>query len=114
MPIGASRTVADTGLLPVDLLLPRTPSELLNRILAIPQADDDAGEEAIVASPVLGFVYVYALRAILHTIHLRALSSCSSAIDSIKKRVTILSPLLVPGRLPRKTLLLSSLDWQDS
>lgn len=36
----------------------------------------------------------------------------SSAMDQTKKKVTLLSPL--PGRLPRKTLLLASLDWQDS
>lgn len=58
LPIGFSRTVSDTELLPIDLMLPRTIPDLLNRILAIPQAKDDAGDEAIVTSPVLGFVYV--------------------------------------------------------
>ncbi|KAM0749821.1 Clp1-domain-containing protein [Meredithblackwellia eburnea MCA 4105] len=93
LPIGAARTVADTGLVALDLTLPRLPSDLLHRVLAIPQAEDDAGEEAIVSSPVLGFVVV-------------------SAIDMAKKKATLLSPL--PGRLPRKTLLLASLDWQDA
>ncbi|KAI5480267.1 pre-mRNA cleavage complex II Clp1 [Pseudohyphozyma bogoriensis] len=93
LPLGFSRAVGDTELLAIDLLLPRTSSELLNKILAIPQASDDAGDEEIVQSPAVGFVYV-------------------SAIDQTKKKVTLLSPL--PGRLPRKTLLLASLDWQDS
>lgn len=33
-------------------------------------------------------------------------------MDAEKKKVTLLSPL--PGRLPRKTLLLASIDWQDA
>lgn len=40
-------------------------SEILNRILAIPQAPDDAGDETIVSSPVLGFVYVSVLVSLL-------------------------------------------------
>lgn len=58
LPIGAGRTVGDTDLVALDLLLPRTTGELINRVLAIPQAADDAGDEAIVGGPVLGFVYV--------------------------------------------------------
>lgn len=59
LPIGLSRTVSDTDLVPLDLTLPKAPSELVNRILAIPQAADDASDDEIVDSPVLGFVYWY-------------------------------------------------------
>lgn len=62
LPIGVSRTVSDTELLAVDLTLPKTPSQLLNRILALSQAEDDAGDDAIVGSPILGFVYVFVFR----------------------------------------------------
>lgn len=53
----------------------------------------------------------------LHLLSTSVLRLChslyySSAIDQTKKKVTLLSPL--PGRLPRKTLILGSLDWQDS
>lgn len=43
---------------------------------------------------------------------LLALHLDRSAIDQTKKKVTMLSPL--PGRLPRKTLLLGSMEWQDA
>ena len=96
--------------MPIDLEGIKASSEILHRILAIPQAADDAGNEAIVGGPVLGFVYVYVPS---HRVgRWKADSIRSSAIDTVKKKVTLLSPL--PGRLPRKTLLLASLDWQDS
>lgn len=44
--------------MPIDLEGLKASSEILHRILAIPQAADDAGNEAIVGGPVLGFVYV--------------------------------------------------------
>ncbi|KAK4052851.1 Cleavage polyadenylation factor subunit clp1 [Microbotryomycetes sp. JL201] len=93
LPIGAGRTVSATDLVAIDLTDSKTSSVLVGHILAVPQAADDMSDEAIVGSPVLGFVYC-------------------SAIDQTKKKVTLLSPL--PGRLPRKTLLLGSLEWQDS
>ncbi|KAK4057354.1 Cleavage polyadenylation factor subunit clp1 [Microbotryomycetes sp. JL221] len=93
LPIGAGRTVSATDLVSIDLTDSKTSSILVGQILAIPQAADDMSDDSIVASPVLGFVFC-------------------SALDQIKKKVTLLSPL--PGRLPRKTLLLGSLEWQDS
>lgn len=44
--------------MPIDLEGLKASSEILHRILAIPQAADDVGNEAIVGGPVLGFVYV--------------------------------------------------------
>ncbi|GAA5899735.1 cleavage polyadenylation factor subunit CLP1 [Sporobolomyces salmoneus] len=94
LPLGATRLTRDTELVPIDLAGPRAASEILNRILAVPQAEEgDEGEEKVVKGPVGGFVWV-------------------SALDQAKKKITLLSPL--PGRLPRKTLILGSLDWVDS
>ncbi|GAA5942733.1 cleavage polyadenylation factor subunit CLP1 [Sporobolomyces koalae] len=94
LPLGATRLTRDTELVPIDLSGPRAASEILNRILAVPQAEEgDEGEEKVVKGPVGGFVWV-------------------SALDQAKKKITLLSPL--PGRLPRKTLILGSLDWVDS
>ncbi|GAA6009077.1 hypothetical protein JCM11491_005739 [Sporobolomyces phaffii] len=94
LPLGATRLTRDTELVPIDLTGPRAASEILNRILAVPQAEEgDEGEEKVVKGPVGGFVWV-------------------SALDQTKKKLTLLSPL--PGRLPRKTLILGSLDWVDS
>lgn len=92
LPIGFHRSVADTELLAIDLTGPRAAAELVNRILAIPQAADDAGDEAVVTSPVMGFVWV-------------------TQIDQVKNMVTLLSPR--QGRLPRKRLLVGSLDCQE-
>ncbi|GAA5954171.1 hypothetical protein JCM3765_005311 [Sporobolomyces pararoseus] len=94
LPLGATRLTRDTELVPIDLTGPRAASEILNRLLAVPQAEEgDEGEEKVVKGPVGGFVWV-------------------SALDQTKKKITLLSPL--PGRLPRKTLILGSLDWVDS
>ncbi|GAA5960259.1 hypothetical protein JCM21900_002443 [Sporobolomyces salmonicolor] len=94
LPIGATRLTRDTELVPIDLTGPRAASEVLNRLLAVPQAEEgDEGEEKVVQGPVGGFVWV-------------------SALDQAKKKITLLSPL--PGRLPRKTLILGSIDWVDS
>ena len=77
LPIGFSRSVGETELIPVDL--------------AVPQAGDgEVGEMA--GGAVVGFVWV-------------------SAVDQAKGMVTLLSP--VRGRLPRKTVLLGSVNWQD-
>ncbi|GAA5878021.1 hypothetical protein JCM1840_001719 [Sporobolomyces johnsonii] len=94
LPLGATRLTRDTELVPVDLTGPRAASEVINRLLAVPQAEEgDEGEEKVVKGPVGGFVWV-------------------SALDQAKKKITLLSPL--PGRLPRKTLILGSIDWVDS
>lgn len=57
LPIGAGRTVGTTDLVSIDLTDSKTPSILVGHILAVPQVADDLGDEAIVDSPVLGFVY---------------------------------------------------------
>ncbi|GAA5880890.1 hypothetical protein JCM16303_005164 [Sporobolomyces ruberrimus] len=94
LPLGATRLTRDTELVPIDLAGPRATSEVVSRLLAVPQAEEgDEGEEKVVKGPVGGFVWV-------------------SALDQTKKKITLLSPL--PGRLPRKTLILGSLDWIDS
>lgn len=91
LPIGVSRSVGETELIPVDLAGPRAGAELVNRVLAVPQAGDgEVGEMA--GGAVVGFVWV-------------------GAVDQAKGMVTLLSP--VRGRLPRKTLLLGSVNWQD-
>lgn len=50
--------MGDTDLVSVDLTASRTPSELVNRVLAIPQAGDEDGDEERGLGPVLGWVYV--------------------------------------------------------
>ncbi|BGP19371.1 Cleavage polyadenylation factor subunit clp1 [Rhodosporidiobolus nylandii] len=93
LPLGATRLTRDTELVEVDLELPTAPREIVNRVLAVPMAEEEDGEERVVKGPVMGFVWV-------------------SAVDQAKKKVTLLSPL--PGRLPRKTLILGGIDWVDS
>ncbi|KDE02495.1 hypothetical protein MVLG_06947 [Microbotryum lychnidis-dioicae p1A1 Lamole] len=93
LPIGFGRTVGDLDLVPLDLEASNVQSSLLFRLLGIPQALEGSEEAEVVGRPVLGWVYV-------------------SAIDQVKKKMTLLSPL--PGRLPRKTLILGSIDWQDA
>lgn len=39
-------------------------------------------------------------------------SNDRSALDKDKKKITLLSPL--PGRLPRRTLIVGSVDWVDA
>ncbi|GAA5984474.1 hypothetical protein JCM11641_006994 [Rhodosporidiobolus odoratus] len=92
LPLGATRLTRDTELVEVDLEGPGAAREVVNRILAVPMAEEDEGEEKVVKGPVMGFVWV-------------------SALDQAKKKITLLSPL--PGRLPRKTLILGGLDWVD-
>ncbi|GAA5921075.1 hypothetical protein JCM3775_004080 [Rhodotorula graminis] len=94
LPIGATRLTRDTELVEVDLEGPRAASEVVNRVLAVPMAEEERdGQEKVVKGPVMGFVWV-------------------SALDKDKKKITLLSPL--PGRLPRKTLILGSIDWVDA
>ncbi|BGP42808.1 Cleavage polyadenylation factor subunit clp1 [Rhodotorula kratochvilovae] len=94
LPIGATRLTKDTELVEVDLEGPRAASEVVNRVLAVPMAEEERdGQEKVVQGPVMGFVWV-------------------SALDKEKKKITLLSPL--PGRLPRKTLILGGIDWVDA
>ncbi|GAA5995629.1 cleavage polyadenylation factor subunit CLP1 [Rhodotorula paludigena] len=94
LPLGATRLTRDTELVEVDLEGPRAANEVVNRILAVPMAEEERdGQEKVVKGPVMGFVWV-------------------SALDKEKKKITLLSPL--PGRLPRKTLVLGGLDWVDA
>ncbi|BGP57748.1 hypothetical protein JCM8202_002401 [Rhodotorula sphaerocarpa] len=94
LPLGAERLTRDTELVEVDLEGPRAASEVVNRILAVPMAEEERdGQDKVVKGPVMGFVW-------------------ASALDKEKKKITLLSPL--PGRLPRKTLIVGSLDWVDS
>ncbi|SCV66899.1 BQ2448_5545 [Microbotryum intermedium] len=93
LPIGFGRTVGDLDLVLLDLEASSAPSSLLFRLLGIPQALEGSEDGDVVGKAVLGWVYV-------------------SAIDQVKKKATLLSPL--PGRLPRKTLVLGSIDWQDA
>ncbi|TKA53587.1 hypothetical protein B0A53_03878 [Rhodotorula sp. CCFEE 5036] len=94
LPLGATRLTRDTELVEVDLDGPRAASEVVNRILAVPMAEEERdGQEKVVRGPVMGFVWV-------------------SALDKDKKKITLLSPL--PGRLPRKNLIVGSVDFVDS
>jgi hypothetical protein len=107
LPIGAVRQTKDTALVEVDPTRP----ELLHAVLALMHADDDADDDVIVASPVLGFIHMCVgarARAIdlAHTAH-------STNVDIKARKYKILSPQ--PGRfLPRKKALVGSLDWQDA
>ncbi|GAA5866182.1 hypothetical protein JCM8547_007195 [Rhodosporidiobolus lusitaniae] len=94
LPLGATSLMRDTELVEVDLEGANAMRELVGRVLAVPMAEEETeGEEKVVKGPVMGFVWV-------------------SAIDQAKKKVTLLSPL--PGRLPRKTLIVGGIDWVDA
>ncbi|GAA5838048.1 hypothetical protein JCM11251_006834 [Rhodosporidiobolus azoricus] len=94
LPLGATRLTRDTELVEVDLEATGASREVVNRILAVPMAEEETeGQEKVVRGPVMGFVWV-------------------SALDQAKKKITLLSPL--PGRLPRKTLIVGGIDWVDS
>ena len=59
LPIGATRLTRDTELVEVDLEGPRAASELVNRVLAVPMADEERdGQDRVVRGPVMGFVWV--------------------------------------------------------
>lgn len=55
--------------------------------------DDEVGEREVARGSIRGWIHV-------------------GAIDTARKRITILSPGM--GRLPSKTALLGTLDWQDA
>ncbi|GAA5886512.1 hypothetical protein JCM6882_001667 [Rhodosporidiobolus microsporus] len=94
LPLGATRLTRDTELVEVDLEAPGAAREVVNKVLAVPMAEEETeGQEKVVKGPVMGFVWV-------------------SALDQAKKKITLLSPL--PGRLPRKTLIVGGIDWVDS
>ena len=58
LPIGATRTTTTTQLVEVDPTSTRATLELVNQVLAIMQAPDDADDETTVGSPILGFVHM--------------------------------------------------------
>lgn len=59
LPLGATRLTRDTELVEVDLEGPRAASEVVNRILAVPMAEEERdGQEKVVKGPVMGFVWV--------------------------------------------------------
>lgn len=58
LPIGAERTTTTTQLVEVDPTSTRATLELVNQVLAIMQAPDDADDETTVGSPILGFVHM--------------------------------------------------------
>jgi polyribonucleotide 5'-hydroxyl-kinase len=59
LPLGATRLTRDTELGEVDLAGPRAASEVVNRILAVPMAEEERdGQEKVVKGPVMGFVWV--------------------------------------------------------
>lgn len=59
LPIGATRLTRDTELVEVDLEGPRAASEVVNRVLAVPMAEEERdGQEKVVKGPVMGFVWV--------------------------------------------------------
>ena len=108
LPIGASRAVTATQLVKLD---PSTSSidqsQLLHSVLALVQPPRGGGgpgvadskvepppsDDEILGAPILGFVHV-------------------ADIDTVRKKITVLSPS--PGRLPSKTALIGTLDWQDA
>jgi polyribonucleotide 5'-hydroxyl-kinase len=108
LPIGASRTVTETQLVKLDPINSTTDqAHLLHSILALvqpprggggpgvpdSQVDPPPTDDELLGAPILGFIHV-------------------SDIDLIRKKITVLSPS--PGRLPSKTALIGTLDWQDS
>ncbi|OZJ04616.1 hypothetical protein BZG36_02036 [Bifiguratus adelaidae] len=86
LPIGMDRHITETQITKIE------PSySLSHSILGLSNAERD--EEAhLVSSNLAGFVYV-------------------SAVDEIKRKVTILSP--APGRLPKKYLIMGSFKWLE-
>jgi polyribonucleotide 5'-hydroxyl-kinase len=114
LPIGAAPAVGDTQLVEIDPNLPRSSPLLLNAVLALLQAEDDAEEEEVMRSPVLGYVHVFVF------CHFSLSEFCvaetegpdSSGIDVNRKKFTVLSP--VAGRLPRNRAIVASLEWLDA
>lgn len=105
LPIGASRTVTETQLVKLDPTNSAADqSSLLHSVLALiqpprggggagqPDSSTNPTDDEIIGAPILGFVHV-------------------ADIDTARKKITVLSPST--GRLPSKTAILGSLDWQD-
>ncbi|KAJ1982454.1 Cleavage polyadenylation factor subunit clp1 [Dimargaris verticillata] len=87
LPLGLDRKVSETQTVPMD------PGPiLLHSILTVSSLDSTEDESKILESSAIGFVYV-------------------SAVNERKSTITVLSP--IPGRLPRKYLLLSSFKWME-
>ncbi|PWN20724.1 hypothetical protein BCV69DRAFT_312675 [Microstroma glucosiphilum] len=114
LPIGSSRALSASTLHKLDPVNSQADqSLLLNSVLALIEppgggggkgqkdsevwknevGDDEVGEKEVARGTVRGWIHV-------------------GAIDTARKRVTILSPGM--GRLPSKTALLGTLDWQDA
>lgn len=113
LPIGASRALSTSTLHQLDPVNSAADqSALLHSVLALvdppaggggkgqkdsevwkDELGDDEGERQVAVAPIRGFVHV-------------------QSIDAAKKRMTVLAPSA--GRLPSKTALLGSLDWQDA
>ncbi|KAJ1026949.1 hypothetical protein NDA16_002242 [Ustilago loliicola] len=105
LPIGASRTVTETQLVKLDPTNSAADqSSLLHSVLALiqpsrggggagqPDSSTNPTDDEIIGAPILGFIHV-------------------ADIDTVRKKITVLSPST--GRLPSKTAILGSLDWQD-
>lgn len=105
LPIGASRTVTETQLVKLDPTNSAADqTSLLHSVLALiqpprggggagqPDSSTNPTDDEIIGAPILGFVHV-------------------ADIDTVRKKITVLSPST--GRLPSKTAILGSLDWQD-
>ncbi|CDW98205.1 hypothetical protein [Sporisorium scitamineum] len=105
LPIGASRTVTETQLVKLDPTNSAADqTSLLHSVLALiqpprggggagqPDSSTNPTDDEIIGAPILGFVHV-------------------ADIDTVRKKITVLSPST--RRLPSKTAILGSLDWQD-
>ncbi|SPO45242.1 Protein CLP1 [Moesziomyces antarcticus] len=105
LPIGASRTVTETQLVKLDPTNSAADqTSLLHSVLALiqpprggggagqPDSSTNPTDDEIIGAPILGFVHV-------------------ADIDTVRKKITVLSPSA--GRLPSKTAIIGSLDWQD-
>ncbi|SNX87203.1 Protein CLP1 [Melanopsichium pennsylvanicum] len=105
LPIGASRTVTETQLVKLDPTNSAADqTSLLHSVLALvqpprggggagqPDSSTNPTDDEIIGAPILGFVHV-------------------ADIDTVRRKITVLSPST--GRLPSKTAILGSLDWQD-
>lgn len=107
LPIGAQSVSSATQLVKLDHANSAIDqSNLLHSILAIIQPPRGGGgpgvadskvdppptDDELLGAPVLGFVHI-------------------AEVDATRKKITVLSPS--PGRLPSKTALIGTLDWQD-
>jgi polyribonucleotide 5'-hydroxyl-kinase len=107
LPIGAQSVSSATQLVKLDHANSAIDqSNLLHSILPIIQPPRGGGgpgvadskvdppptDDEILGAPILGFVHV-------------------AEVDAARKKMTVLSPS--PGRLPSKTALIGTLDWQD-